>query len=429
MITTVGMRQYVRVFGGTLARVEAPTATFEIPAEPAVVGRDEGCGLRLEDARVSAAHFEVMATANGARVRDLGSRNGTFVDHHRCVEMYLDRPARIRCGETVLQFMPTEPVEVDPGPSEACGDLVGSSTKMKELYQQIRRMAATDLPVLITGETGTGKELVAKALHAMSGRARGPFIVLDCTTIPNELAESTLFGHERGSFTGAIDRLVSPFVEAQGGTIFLDEIGDLPIGTQPKLLRAIQNRVIKPVGSSTYRNVNIRIVAATRRDLAREINSGGFRSDLYFRLVVFRIEVPPLRERMEDIPELAARLAADRGFGDAGQRLSVASIERMAAHDWPGNVRELEGVVVAASALASPEGPIDVTAHLSPTSRQANMMRRTTHFDTARLEFERSFWEEVCATCKTISEMERVTGVARSTVRTHLAKHGLRCVE
>jgi transcriptional regulator with GAF, ATPase, and Fis domain len=383
MTTTVGMGRFVRVFGGTLAHPDARSSPFEIPTEPTVIGRDEGCGLRLDDPRVSSAHFEVTATPKGVRIRDLGSRNGTFVDDHECVEMHLLRAARIRCGETVLQFTPAEPVEVDAGPSEACGELVGTSAVMRGLFQRIRKVGATDLPVLITGETGTGKELVAHAIHAMSSRAHGPFVVQDCGAIPTELAESTLFGHERGAFTGAVDRLISPFVQADGGTIFLDEIGELPVGLQPKLLRAIQERAIKPVGSNAYRKVNVRIVAATRRDLGREINTGGFRSDLYFRLGVFRLEVPALRERLDDIPQLAESVAAKRGLGDAGRRLSAKSLERLGAHDWPGNVRELENVLSAAAALASPIGPIDVQGRLGDGARE-----RSVAIHRSRIPFE-----------------------------------------
>src|SRR5207237_1190689 len=221
------------------------------------------------------------------------------------------------------------------------GPLVGTSPLMRAVFDKLKKAAPTELTCLITGETGSGKELVAQAIHMGSARANKPFVVVDCGAIPATLAESALFGHERGAFTGAVDKRISPFVEADGGTIFLDELGELPVDVQPKLLRALAEQRIKSVGSNSYRPVNVRVIAATRRDLVREVNAGTFRSDLYFRVAQLRIELPALRERTEDIPALVRKMITDLGDPTAYSRITNDSLERLMRHDWPGNVREL----------------------------------------------------------------------------------------
>ena len=227
---------------------------------------------------------------------------------------------------------------------------------MRGVFERLKKAAPTDLTVLVTGETGTGKELVAQAIHEASSRAHKPFVVVDCGAIPATLAESALFGHERGSFTGAVDKRISPFVEADGGTIFLDELGELPLDVQPKLLRALAEQRIKSVGSNSYRPVNVRVIAATRRDLVREVNAGTFRSDLYFRVAQLKVELPSLRQRLEDIPVLVRRMIEDLGDKDSYGRITNDSLERLMRHDWPGNVRELRNVVAVALAFTK-EGP------------------------------------------------------------------------
>ncbi len=423
MSTTV-VGRFVRVKGGQLAGL-GPRA-IELSTEPIVIGRAEGCGIRLDDPKVSSVHFEITITPRGARVRDMGSTNGTWVNGNECIEMYLLHPAEIRCGDQILRFTPGAPVDVDLGGYERCGELVGTSEAMKALYQRIRKIGATDLSALITGETGTGKELVAHALHSVSPRAGKPFIVIDCSSIPSELAESVLFGHERGAFTGAVERRISPFIEANGGTVFLDEIGELPALQQAKLLRVLENGEIQPVGATGFRPVNVRIIAATRRDLSKEVNGGRFRSDLFFRLRVLPIEVPPLREHMEDIKALSEHLARVLGFGAFAHRFAAASYTRMNKYDWPGNVRELRNTIAQACAFAPPDGPIDLGEYFSPESRRASIARKTTHFESAMDECARIFWQEQAAASPSIAELSRLTGVARSTVRAYLAKYGLR---
>ncbi len=247
--------------------------------------------------------------------------------------------------------------------------VVGRSAAMRQLLDATARVAARDITVLVRGETGTGKELVGSLLHAQSPRAAGPLVRFNCSAIPAELAEAELFGHTRGAFTGAAQARPGFFVEANHGTLVLDEVGELPSAVQAKLLRALQDGEIQPVGSGRVEKVDVRIVACTNRDLAAEARSGRFREDLYYRLAVVELVVPPLRDRREDIPALAREFAlryAERfGLGDV--RLTPALLERLAAASWPGNVRQLENAVARMVALGGGEiGPEAFVERASP---------------------------------------------------------------
>ena len=228
-------------------------------------------------------------------------------------------------------------------------NMVGESRAMRAVFSQLLKVAATDATVLLLGESGVGKELAAQSLHEKSGRAKGPFVAVNCAAIPEGLLESELFGHERGAFTGAVSRKIGKFEKAAQGTLFLDEIGDMPPETQAKILRAIESRQFERVGGGKALRLDVRVVAATHRDLPEMIRQGRFREDLYHRLNVFPVRLPPLRERREDIPLLAGRFL--EGFRP-GARLSVEALQRLLAHDWPGNVRELKNVLERATVLA-----------------------------------------------------------------------------
>jgi DNA-binding NtrC family response regulator len=235
------------------------------------------------------------------------------------------------------------------------GALIGSGPAMRKVFDVIKRAAETDLTVLIRGESGTGKELVAQALHQRSTRASRPFIAVNCAAISRELVESELFGHEKGAFTGADARRIGRFESANGGTLFLDEIGDMPADTQAKVLRVLQERAFERVGGNTRIEVDVRVIAATHRDLEAEVKSGKFRQDLYYRLKVLQLELPPLRERAEDIPALAERFltqVAER-LGRPKRTFSEAALRRLTRYAWPGNVRELRNIVEQASVLAA----------------------------------------------------------------------------
>ncbi len=336
-------------------------------ANPVVVriGSHPENDVVLHDDAVSRIHCEIAADDAGFRIRDLDSTNGTFIQGHRVVEMYLGDGAVITVGRTELRFEPSAGVTPPAAtPRDRFGPLIGASPAMSELFGLMQRAAESDATVLIQGESGTGKELIAQALHEAGGRAGGPFIVFDCSSVPQSLVESELFGHERGAFTGATDRRVGCLQEADGGTLFLDEIGELPLETQPKLLRALENREVRPLGSTARRAVDVRFVAATHRNLAREVNRGTFREDLYYRLAVLKLYAPALRERRSDIPLLVRHMVDQAMPGDAPgaaalyRNISSDQWARLTAHRWRGNVRQLRNVIDRAVAMSTP-GDLD----------------------------------------------------------------------
>ena len=243
------------------------------------VGSREENDVTLVDQTVSRIHFEISADATGYRMRDLGSSNGTYVDGYRALDVYLKPGSRIHAGHTEIIFEPlvTE-AELPLSREERFGPMVGRSPAMRELFATLSRVAQSDATILVEAETGTGKELIGQAIHEASERSGGPLVVFDAAAAPRELIESQLFGHERGAFTGATDRRIGFMEEADGGTLFVDELGELPLDLQPKLLRALESREVVPVGSNTPRKVDVRIVAATNRDLAEEVNRGSFLS-------------------------------------------------------------------------------------------------------------------------------------------------------
>ncbi len=325
------------------------------------VGSRPGNDLMLEDKAVSRIHFEITADDIGYRIRDLDSRNGTWVDGYRVVEMYLRSGCTVRAGGSELRFsLLDEEVDIPATSSDGYGPLVGSSLPMRELYAIVDRAAPTDVTVLVEGETGTGKELVARAFHDHSPRSQGPFVVLDCGAVPANLLESEVFGHEKGAFTGANARHLGLLEEADRGTLFIDEVGELPIELQPKLLRALEQREIRRLGGRETISLDIRIVAATNRDLAVEVNRGAFREDLFYRLAVVHLILPPLRERREDIRRLAEHFVRKALKGDSQRSAEVlAGIDeenwkRLESHPWPGNVRQLRNVIERTLALSDP---------------------------------------------------------------------------
>jgi two-component system, NtrC family, response regulator AtoC len=267
------------------------------------------------------------------------------------------------------------------GATEDLEGMVGRSAVMRALFQMIERIAPTQSTVLIQGQSGTGKELIARAVHALSDRARKPFVALNCAAIPETLLESELFGHVRGAFTGAEDDRRGLFEEAEGGTIFLDEVGELPLSLQVKLLRVLQEREVKPLGANKSRAVDVRVIAATLKDLEQEVSLGLFRGDLYYRLNVIPITAPLLRERPDDIPLLAERFIkeASARFGIPKPNLTPAALQALLACPWPGNVRELSNAIEHAVVLSdgdlihSEDLPISVTQRQTPTYEQVSL--------------------------------------------------------
>ncbi|TAK10110.1 MAG: FHA domain-containing protein [Candidatus Manganitrophaceae bacterium] len=302
------------------------------------IGRAGRNDVVLSDPSVSSLHLEIEATPSTIQVRDLGSTNGTRINGQRIQSSIAEIGSEIQIGQTRLKIQPEEPTE--PIAPPALGRLIGQSPKMQEVFRMIQRGAKGEVAVLVQAETGCGKELVAQEIHRLSPRAQGPFITLDCSAIPKELIESELFGHEKGAFTTAISQRKGAFELARGGTVFLDEIGELPIEMQPKLLRVLEERTFKRVGGNEVLRSDFRIIAATNRWLDQEVLAGRFRQDLYFRLYVLPIFLPPLRERKEDIPLLVEHFLRGKSI-----QVSPEAIEKMTAHAWPGNVRELRNVI------------------------------------------------------------------------------------
>ncbi len=319
--------------------------------EPSVLGSAGAAGVRIADPTVSRLHAEIVWRDSAPWLRDLGSLNGTFVDGVRVDAAQLSAHATIRLGDTVIHArFPQKKEQVALWPEESFGPLRGGTPAMRELFARLSRIALSDATALVLGETGTGKELVARALHEASERADGPFITVDCTAVPETLFESELFGSARGAFTGASTTREGAIEAADGGTIFLDEIGELPPSIQPKLLRALEQKAVRRVGESHHRPVNVRYIAATHRNLAELVSEGAFREDLYFRLAVLVVNVPALRQRRDDIPLLARHFLAARGPEPTAELL-----EWMTAQPWRGNVRELRNFVERAVALGTDE--------------------------------------------------------------------------
>ena len=416
------------VRGGVLITPDGSRTPIDV--EPVVLGRAEGAQLVLADPEVSALHCEVRALPEGILLRDLGSTNGTFVGAMRIREAVLGQKTEITLGQSRIVVEPSTKRRVDLGFTASFGGLVGSSPRMRRLYGILEKVAPTSLSILILGETGTGKELVAKAVHAASPRKENPFVVVDCGSIPHALAESLLFGHEKGAFTGASERRRGALSEANGGTLFLDELGELPLELQPKLLRALAERQVKRVGSSTFDPIDVRVLAATRRDLGAEMNAGRFRSDLYFRIAQVRVELPPLRERTSDLPDIVSAICSRAGLGGASE-IVIGWIEKnLGQHDWPGNVRELVNVASVAATLADTPEAIDDVLTFSRSAEPERGGSETIFGEAKRAAvaaFEREYFGELALSTKgNVSEMARRSGMERHHVRAYLRKYGIR---
>ncbi len=323
------------------------------------IGAMDDNDLVVNDETVSRYHCKIVQEASSWVLVDLGSTNGTFINRVRVREAFLKPGCSLGIGNAELKFQSAdEKVEVVPSRRERLGDAVGRSVKMRELFAVVEKIAPTGTTVVIEGETGTGKEVIAQAIHKLSQRPEGPLMVFDCGAVPKNLIESELFGHEKGSFTGAIMTRQGLFEMAHGGTLFLDELGELPLDLQPKLLRALEQREIRRVGSNRPIKIDVRIIAATNRNLEAEVRAGRFRQDLYYRLSVVRLFLPPLRERTEDIPLLARHFLAiapanRRPDGEPRVRdLSRDALDLLAGYHWQGNVRELYNVIERAISFA-----------------------------------------------------------------------------
>ncbi len=330
------------------------------------VGKAPDNDLVLGDDTVSRHHCELTRANDGVHVRDLGSTNGTRVQGARVSEAIVQPGTVLKVGEVEIALRPAaRNVEVMPSDKTWFGAAIGRSLAMRSIFGVLERIAQTDATVLLEGETGTGKDVLARAIWTESAHAQGPFVVVDCGAVTYSLLESELFGHERGAFTGAVAARQGAFELADGGTLFLDEIGELPLDVQPKLLRVLETKEFRRVGGNKTVKTNVRVIAATKRNLLREVQAGKFREDLYFRLAVVPITVPPLRARREDIPALVQHI-----LKASASNLTVAdeTMQGLVAHDWPGNVRELRNVLERTVYLARAAGVTELNVVSLPAA-------------------------------------------------------------
>ena len=393
------------------------------------IGSSEDNALVLADPAVSRYHLELRRTASGIAVLDLGSRNGTWIDSVRVERAIVPPATRLRIGDSTL-------VLEDGGSSVARPDgevprspeLVGESDGIREVARLVHKLARVDSSVLIHGETGAGKEVVARALHEASPRRAAELVVVDCGSLPATLIASILFGHEKGAFTGADQRRIGAFERAAGGTVFLDEIGELPLEVQPALLGVLERRAFTRVGGTQTISADVRVLAATHRDLRAEVNAGRFRADLYYRLAVAKITVPPLRERPEDIEPLVLHFV-QRLTGTAVLGPLAAAMPALKAHPWSGNVRELRNVVEAAIVMGELDlgtgAPAQVAAAPHTASAEVASYRDARAAALARFEAE-YLAELIARTEGNASEAARIARMDRPYLLTLLRKHGLR---
>ncbi len=438
---------------GKLEVIDGPDKgkTLSIDRNVIRVGSKETNDLALSDGTVSRHHFEIEQLKNGYLLRDLESTNGTYVEGLKVREVFLKPNSTIQVGDTAIRFYSAdEKVKIVPSKEERFGDMIGRSQKMREIFGLLEKIAPTDVTCVIMGETGTGKELVAKAIHYNSRRAKKPFIVFDCGSVPPTLIESELFGHEKGSFTGAVMSRPGVFELADGGTIFLDEMGELGLDMQPKLLRVLEQRESRRVGANRSTKVDVRVIAATNRDLKEEVRQGRFREDLFFRLSVVSLTLPPLRERKDDIVPIVKHILGKSAFNkdkDGKQKVSQISPEAEAVltgYDWPGNVRELHNVVERAVSFC--EGDTiqgkDIPDHMRMKSEggsgiaggEVPPVDSSLPFKEAKDKlldaFEREYLIDLLRrNDKNISKAAKEAEIDRKSISRLLKKHGIRLAE
>jgi transcriptional regulator with PAS, ATPase and Fis domain len=416
---------------------EGPNAGLKVHVTTPVfvIGTGDLADLRLTDPTVSREHVRLHLSANGVVLRDEGSRNGTWMGGLRVHHATLTTGARITLGSTVLTLHVDAAVsEVEVSASGRFGDALGGSASMRVVFGLLERAAPTELSILLEGESGVGKEILASSIHKKSLRKDGPFVTVDCSAIPEHLIESELFGHVRGAFTGAGADRDGLFAEAHGGTLFLDELGELPVNLQPKLLRALEQRQVRPVGSNRVRSVDVRVIAATNRQLAAAVEAGEFRQDLLYRLSVVRVHIPPLRDRVDDILPIARSfLASARRSPEAYLPPEIEGM--LVAYSWPGNVRELRNAVQRFAVLGTSDAAEllateSALPHVTQNAIGVGVDPSELPFNEARQRLmdhlERTYLKGVLDRCGgVVSKAVEHSGLSRATFYRMLDRHQL----
>ena len=418
--------------------VDGPDLGVEVdlPQAGVVIGTDRACDVALTDSFVSRRHCSIAPSRDGFTITDLGSKNGTVIDGVAVQKVVAPPGVAVRIGKTLIQVLPAdEVVDIPPSKSDHFGGLYGGSVAMRQVFAILERAAKSTAPVLLLGESGSGKELMARGIHDASPRASGPFVVFDCGASTETLIESDLFGHVKGAFTGAAGDRVGAFAAAHGGTLFLDEIGDLPVALQPKLLRMLEAGEVVPLGGRKSEKFDVRVVAATHRDVFGEVARGGFRGDLYYRLAVVEIHVPPLRARRDDIAHLVKMFLERAGAPQLAAQVGGAALDRLTRYHWPGNVRELRNVVTRAVALAGPDDDFQSLPFvLRPTAAapdDAPSFKADKPFHDAKealvARFEREYLADLVKRADgNLSQAARSAGLERKFLYKLLERAGLR---
>lgn len=417
--------------------VDGPDRGLEIDLPPVgvVIGTERSCDVVLTDAFVSRRHCTISPTSAGFVITDLGSKNGTVIDGVAVQKVVAPPGVALRIGKTLVQLMPADEVlDIPPSENDRFGALLGGSQPMRQVFAVLERASKTAAPILFLGESGTGKELMARGVHDNSPRKDGPFVVFDCGASTETLIESDLFGHTKGAFTGAASDRQGAFAAAHGGTLFLDEIGDLPVALQPKLLRMLEAGEVVPLGGRKSEHYDVRIVAATHRDVFAEVARGGFRGDLYYRLAVVEVHVPPLRARAADLASLIKMFLERAGSKKLASEVGGTALERLERYHWPGNVRELRNVITRAVALAGPDDDFQSLPFvLRPTAAapEAVTARADRPFHEAKDEliarFEREYLTDlVQRAAGNLSQAARIAGLERKFLYKLLERAGLR---
>lgn len=402
------------------------------------VGTKKENDIVVKDDTMSRHHFEIHQTKDGYLLKDPGSLNGVFINGVRVKEAFLLAGSVIRAGKSEMKFLPQdETFEITPSKKTRFVNLIGGSTAMRKIYTIIEKIAPTDATIIIEGESGTGKELIAAAIHAKSKRSKRPFVVFDCGAVAENLIESEMFGHEKGAFTGASTQRQGVFELGNGGTVFLDEIGELNIELQPKLLRVLESRTIKRVGADRHLDVDCRVVAATNRNLEAEIKKGNFREDLFYRLNVVPIYLPPLRKRKEDVPMLVdffLELHNQHSESNKVEGISPSAMELLQSYDWPGNVRELKNTIERALSMRDGDqiSVDDIPERVRmPVTKAELDIRDDLGFKEAKelwvASFEKQYLEDILQkNANNISAAAKEAGIDRKSVQRLIKKYDLK---